>query len=76
MKWAIYDSKSNMFIHPCEYKHPTHFITFQEYDKKAEPYFFEDTHNLTEFLRRIDENGNLSSKFEEYIYMMCFENRP
>jgi len=76
MKWTIFDPETNTFIHPRMDKHPNYNITFQDYDKCFQPYYFDDTHKLTDFLRGIDENGNLSASIEGFMYMMCLEERP
>lgn len=70
MKWAIFDPKTNMFIHPIMYE------TYQEYEKRTEIYYFEDTHKIIDFLRGIDENGNLSATFEKFEFMMVLDKRP
>lgn len=70
MKWAIFDPKTKLFIHPIMYE------TYQEYEKRTEICYFEDTHKLTDFLRGIDENGNLSASLEGFQYMMILEQRP
>jgi len=70
MKWAIFNPKTKMFIHPMMCG------TFQEYETRTEICYFEDTHELTDFLRRIDENGNLSASLEGFQYMMILEQRP
>lgn len=76
MKWAIYNPKTNQYVHPAIYKDPLTKIEWNLIEWGSLPYLFADTYEISIYLRGIDENGNECVGLEGCVYMKCMENRP
>ena len=76
MKWAIYNPKTNSYVHPGAYKDPLTNLEWNLVEWGSLPYFFTDNYEMSRYLRGVDENGNECVQLEGCLYMRCMENRP